>query len=42
VYATQPPLIQAASLMTMAVFVVVLFPAQQAFMPGVVVTGVEK
>ena len=41
-YATQPTLIQAASLMTMAVPVVVFFLAQRAFMRGVVVTGVEK
>ena len=39
---TQPTLIQAASLMTMAVPVVVFFLAQRAFMRGVVVTGVEK
>ena len=41
-YATQPTLIQAASLMTMAVPVVIFFLAQRAFMRGVVVTGVEK
>jgi multiple sugar transport system permease protein len=41
-YATQPTLIQATSLMTMAVPVVVFFLAQRAFMRGVVVTGVEK
>ena len=41
-YSTQPTLIQAASLMTMAVPVVVFFLAQRAFMRGVVVTGVEK
>ena len=41
-YATQPTLIQAAALMTMAVPVVVFFLAQRAFMRGVVVTGVEK
>ncbi len=41
-YATQPTLIQAASLMTMAVPVVVFFLAQRAFMRGIVVTGVEK
>jgi multiple sugar transport system permease protein len=41
-YSTQPTLIQAAALMTMAVPVVVFFLAQRAFMRGVVVTGVEK
>jgi multiple sugar transport system permease protein len=41
-YATQPTLIQAASLMTMAVPVVVFLLAQRAFMRGVVVTGVDK
>ena len=41
-YATQPTLIQAAALMTMAVPIVVFLLAQRAFMRGVVVTGVEK
>jgi multiple sugar transport system permease protein len=41
-YASQPTLLQAAALMTMAVPVVVFFLAQRAFMRGVVVTGVEK
>jgi multiple sugar transport system permease protein len=41
-YASQPTLIQAAALMTMAVPVVVFLLAQRAFMRGVVVTGVEK
>jgi multiple sugar transport system permease protein len=41
-YASQPTLIQATSLMTMAVPVIVFFLAQRAFMRGVVVTGVEK
>jgi multiple sugar transport system permease protein len=41
-YAEQPTLIQAASLMTMAVPIVVFLLAQRAFMRGVVVTGVEK
>jgi multiple sugar transport system permease protein len=40
-YATHPTIIQAASLMTMAVPVVVFSFAQRAFMRGVVVTGVE-
>jgi multiple sugar transport system permease protein len=41
-YLTQPTLIQAAALMTMAVPIVVFILAQRAFMRGVVVTGVEK
>ena len=41
-YVTQPTLIQAAALMTMAVPVAVFFLAQRAFMRGVVLTGVEK
>ena len=41
-FVSQPTLIQAAALMTMAVPVVVFFLAQRAFMRGVVVTGVEK
>ena len=41
-YATQPTLIQAAALMTMAVPIVVFLLAQRAFMRGVVVTGVDK
>lgn len=41
-YVTQPTLIQAAALMTMAVPVVVFFLAQGAFMRTVVITGVDK
>ena len=41
-YVSQPTLIQAAALMTMAVPVVVFFLAQRAFMRTVVITGVEK
>ncbi len=41
-YVSQPTLIQASALMTMAVPVVVFFLAQRAFIRGVVVTGVEK
>jgi multiple sugar transport system permease protein len=41
-YVTQPTLVQAAALMTMAVPVVVFFLAQRAFMRAVVITGVEK
>jgi multiple sugar transport system permease protein len=41
-YASQPTLIQASALLTMAVPVVVFFLAQRAFMRGVVVTGIDK
>jgi multiple sugar transport system permease protein len=41
-FVSQPTLIQASALMTMAVPVVVFFLAQRAFMRGVVITGVEK
>ena len=41
-FVSQPSLIQASALMTMAVPVIVFFLAQKAFMRGVVVTGVEK
>ena len=41
-YVSQPTLIQAAALMTMAVPVIVFFLAQRSFMRGVVLTGVEK
>lgn len=41
-FVSQPSLIQASALMTMAVPVVVFFLAQRAFMRGVVITGVEK
>jgi len=41
-YSTQPTLIQAASLMTMAVPVVIFFLAQRFYMRGIVATGVEK
>jgi multiple sugar transport system permease protein len=41
-YATQPTLIQASALLTMAVPIVVFFLAQRAFMRGVVITGIEK
>jgi len=42
VYVSQPTLVQASALMTMAVPVIVFFLAQRAFMRGVVVTGVDK
>ena len=41
-YATQPTLIQATALMTMAVPILVFFLAQRAFVRGVVITGIEK
>jgi multiple sugar transport system permease protein len=41
-FVSQPSLIQASALMTMAVPVAVFFLAQRAFMRGVVVTGVDK
>jgi multiple sugar transport system permease protein len=41
-YVTEPTLVQAAALMTMAVPVVIFFLAQGAFMRTVVITGVEK
>jgi multiple sugar transport system permease protein len=41
-YASQPTLIQASALLTMAVPVIVFFLAQRAFMRGVVVTGIDK
>ncbi|MFL5778501.1 MAG: carbohydrate ABC transporter permease [Chloroflexota bacterium] len=41
-YASEPTLIQAAALMTMAVPIVIFFLSQRAFMRGVVVTGVDK
>ena len=41
-YASQPTLIQASALLTMAVPVLVFFLAQRAFMRTVVITGVEK
>ena len=41
-YSTQPTLIQAAAIMTMAVPVVIFFLAQRFYMQGVVATGVEK
>ena len=41
-YASQPTLIQASALLTMAVPIVIFLLAQRAFMRGVVVTGVDK
>jgi multiple sugar transport system permease protein len=42
IYDVEPTLMQAASLMTMALPVLVFFLAQRAFMRGVVFSGVEK
>lgn len=42
IHYTNPSLIQAATLMTMAIPVVIFFFTQRFFMQGVVVTGVEK
>jgi len=42
IYSRRPPLIQAASLMTLIVPVILFFAAQRVFMRGVVITGVEK
>ena len=42
IYGSNPPLIQAASLMAMALPVLLFFLAQRVFIQGVVVTGVEK
>ena len=41
-YGSNPPLIQAASLMAMIVPVILFFLAQKAFIQGVVITGVDK
>jgi multiple sugar transport system permease protein len=41
-YATEPQLIQAASVMTMIIPLLIFFFAQRFFMQGVVVTGVDK
>lgn len=42
IHYTNPSLIQAATLMTMAIPVVIFFFTQRFFMQGVVITGVEK
>jgi ABC-type glycerol-3-phosphate transport system permease component len=41
-YAGNPPLLQAAAILAMALPVIVFFLAQRAFMRGVVFAGVEK
>ena len=38
----QPQLIQAATLMTIVIPMIIFFIAQRAFMRGIVITGVEK
>ncbi len=42
IYGSEPQLIQAATLMTLVIPMVVFFFAQRAFMRGIVITGVEK
>jgi multiple sugar transport system permease protein len=42
IYGTQPNLLQAASLMSRALPVILFFQAQRFFMQGVKITGVEK
>ena len=42
VYGSEPQYIQAATLMTIVIPIVVFFFAQRAFMRGIVITGVEK
>ena len=42
VYDTEPTLIQAAALMTMALPVLVFFLAQRSFTRGIVFSGVDK
>lgn len=41
-YSTEPQLIQAASIMTMIIPLLIFFFAQRYFMQGVVITGVDK
>ena len=42
IYGSEPQYIQAATLMTIAIPMVIFFFAQRAFMRGIVITGVEK
>src|ERR687896_1730240 len=42
IYGSEPQYIQAATLMTIVIPVVIFFFAQRAFMRGIVITGVEK
>ncbi len=41
-YSSSPELVQAATLMTLIIPMIVFFLAQRAFMRGIVITGVEK
>jgi multiple sugar transport system permease protein len=42
IYGSEPQYIQAATLMTIVIPIVIFFFAQRAFMRGIVITGVEK
>ena len=42
IYGSEPQYIQAATLMTLVIPMIVFFLAQRAFMRGIVITGVEK
>ena len=42
IYGSEPQYIQAATLMTIVIPMVIFFFAQRAFMRGIVITGVEK
>lgn len=42
IYGSSPELVQAATLMTIVIPMVIFFVAQRAFMRGIVITGVEK
>ena len=42
IYGSEPQYIQAATLMTIVIPMIVFFLAQRAFMRGIVITGVEK
>jgi len=42
IYGSNPELVQAATLMTIVIPMVIFFAAQRAFMRGIVITGVEK
>lgn len=42
IYGSSPELVQAATLMTIVIPMVIFFFAQRAFMRGIVITGVEK
>jgi len=42
IYGSSPELVQAATLMTIVIPMVIFFMAQRAFMRGIVITGVEK